>query len=69
MSTIQAIDDRNEPIPVFGYVYNACQKLIANTSSANISSAFGSSATTCNGTVLCTRSSSSLALRNHWKEY
>lgn len=42
MSTIQAIDDKNEPIPVLGYVYNACQKLIANTSSANTSSAFGS---------------------------
>ena len=41
MPTIQAIDDKNEPIPVLGYVYNACQKLVANSSSANTSTAFG----------------------------
>lgn len=40
MSTIQAIDDRNEPIAVLGYVLNACQNLVANTSAANVSAAF-----------------------------
>ncbi len=37
ISTIQAVDDRNEVINVLGYIPGGGQKIIANTSSANTS--------------------------------
>ena len=43
MPTSQALDDFNSPLPILGWGYGASQRLVANSTSANVSNAVGSS--------------------------
>ncbi len=46
MPTVSALDDHNNSLSIFAWNYGSAQKLIANTTSANVSNAVGSYAVT-----------------------